>query len=268
MVDLVGDDEEVELAGDGDHLAQDALGVDGAGGVVRIDDEDAADRRIVLDRQAQVVQVRIPVVVRIEAVGDRLLAGVGALGRRVRRVGRRRTDHPRLAAQKAVDLLDGIAEAVEEDDVLSADLGLAAAVGLLGEKFAGFEQSLGRTVAVGAVGHRQVGDDLFHPFGNLLPLGNRVADILHVGLDAQGVELFGDLDDGPDLVGQLAGAYVDDVVAHTLSPDFFPWKSKKAMGKVPMALFSVVRPPQEATARQWAPVSRAAAAAAACAFIA
>ena len=204
------------LLGDGDHLLENPLRPDGSGGVVRVDDQDAGDGRVVLDRQAQVVEVGIPVVGRVEAIADRPLPGVGGFTGGMGGIGRRGADDAGFAAQQAVDFLDGVAQAVEEDDVVRRDLRLAAAVGHLGEELAGLQDSLGGAVAVGAVLHGQVGDDLLHPLGDDFALGDRVADVLHVGLDAEGPELVGDLDDRPDLVGQFSGADMNDVVAHVL----------------------------------------------------
>ena len=61
-------------------------------------------------------------------------------------------------------------------------------------------------------------DDLLHPLGNDLPFGDRVADILHVGFDAERSELVGDLHDSADLVGQFSGTDMNDIVAHEFLP--------------------------------------------------
>jgi hypothetical protein len=109
------------------------------------------------------------------------------------------------------------------DDVLGCNLGLAAPVGLLGEKLACLQDPLGGAVAVAAVLHSQIGDDLFHPQGNHFTFGNRVANVLHVGVDAESSELFGNVDDSPNLVSQFAGTDMNNVVAH----DFLPVKVKR-----------------------------------------
>ena len=158
---------------------------------------------------------------------------MGGFAGRVGRVGRRRADHPRFPFQQAVDFLDRITEAVEEDDIVDRHLGLAAAVGPLGEKGAGFRNTLGGAVGVGAVGHRQVGDDLFHPLRDNLAFGDRVADVFHVGVDAERLELVGDFDDGADLVSQLAGTDVNNIVAHEIFLSTLPVEIKKAMGVCP-----------------------------------
>ncbi len=220
VIDLVADDEEIVLLGDGDHLGQDALGIDGAGGIVGVDDEDARDRRVVFHRKAQIVQVGVPVVVGVEAIGDGPLSGMGRFGRGVGRIGRRGADDPRFAPQKSIDLLNGVSQAIEEDDIVGGDLGLAPAVGQFGEKLAGLQHAAGRAVSVGAVFHRQLSNDRLHPLRNFLPLGHRVADVLHVGLDTEALELFGDLDNGADFVGQFPRPNVHDVVAHTFTPRF------------------------------------------------
>ena len=84
----------------------------------------------------QVVQVGHPVVVRVQLVGQVLVAAVGGLGRGVRAVGGRGADDAGLAAQEAVHLGHGVADAVEEDDVVGRDLRAAAAVDLLGQELA------------------------------------------------------------------------------------------------------------------------------------
>ncbi len=144
------------------------------------------------------------------------------------RIGRGRADNAGFSPQQAVDFLDGVAKPVEKDNVICGDLGFAATVGPLCQKLTGLRDALGRTVAVAAIRHGQIGNDLLHPLGDDFSLGDRVADVLHVGLDAERLELVGDLDDGPDFVGQLAGADMNDIVAHDLcSFPFHPLKLKR-----------------------------------------
>jgi len=69
-------------------------------------------------------------VIRIEDIGERPVADMGGLRRGMGGVARGGDDDPGGAAEKAEDLGDGIAEAVEEDDILGGDLHLAPAVGL------------------------------------------------------------------------------------------------------------------------------------------
>ncbi len=142
------------------------------------------------------------------------------------RVGGCGPDHSRFTAQQAVNFLDGVTQAVEKDDIVGRHLGFAPAVGHFGQERPGFRNPLGGAVAVGTVLHGQVGDDLLHPWRNHLPLGDRIANVLHIGLDAERLELVGNLDDSPDFVGQLAGTDMNDVVAHEVSsfplPEYRP----------------------------------------------
>jgi len=61
-VDLVRDDEQTELPGQGHDLLQGFPAIDHAGGVVRVDDHDGADAGVVLDLAAHLGQVRLPAV--------------------------------------------------------------------------------------------------------------------------------------------------------------------------------------------------------------
>ena len=214
LVDLVADDEQVVLLADLDDGPHHVRRVDRAGGVVRVDDEDAGHGRVVLDVVFEVLEVRVPEVVRIEDVGDRLDTGVGRLGGTVGGVAGRGHDHPGGGLEEAVDLGDGVAQAVEKDDVVRVDLHPAPRVGAGGHEFAGRLQPPGRAVAVGGVLVHGLGDDLLHPVGHLLALGNGVADVLPVDLDAHLLELFADANDVANLVVEFACTTVQYISTH------------------------------------------------------
>ena len=116
--------------------------------------------------------------------------------------------------QRAVDGRDGVAQAVEEDDVVGVDLHPAALVGAGGHELAGRLQPPGGAVTVGGVLVHGLGDDLLHPVGHLLALGDGVADVLPVDLDAHFLELLADADDVADLVVEFARAAVQYVRTH------------------------------------------------------
>ncbi len=116
--------------------------------------------------------------------------------------------------------MDGVAQTIKESDVICRNLRLASSIGHLGEKFAGLQNPFGGTVAIGAVCHGQVGNNLFHPSRDDFALGNRVTDILHVGIDAERFELVGNIHNGPDFICQLACTDMNDIVAHDVSSSF------------------------------------------------
>jgi len=61
-----------------------------------------------------VVDIRIPMVIRIEDIGERPVADMGGLRRGMGGVARGGDDDPGGAAEKAEDLGDGIAEALKK----------------------------------------------------------------------------------------------------------------------------------------------------------
>ena len=154
------------------------------------------------------------------------------------RIGWRWADDASFAAEQSVNLLDSVAETVKEDNIISGDLGFATAIGHVGQKLTGLKNTLGGTVAITAVGHSQVGDDLLHPFRDLFALRDRITNVLYIDLDPERFKLVGNLYDGSDFIGQFPGPDVDDVVTHVglLSRHYNAVDIKKAMEVNAMAL--------------------------------
>ena len=75
VVDLVGEDDEVVLAGDLDHLQQELAAVDGAGRVVGVDQHQAAGTRG--NAGADVIEIRVPVSPFVAAIVYRMATGEG-----------------------------------------------------------------------------------------------------------------------------------------------------------------------------------------------
>src|SRR6185369_4485894 len=94
----------------------------------------------------------------------------------------------------------------EEDDIVGSDLCPAAGVGSLADELAGLQYATRVAIAPAVIVHDRLGHDLLHPPGNDLALDDRIADILPVDLDAMLLKLFSNIDDVPDLVGQLPGS--------------------------------------------------------------
>jgi len=122
--------------------------------------------------------------------------------------------HPGCRFQAAIDLGNGIPQAVEKDDVIRGDLGTAALIGGLADKLAGFENAPGMAVAPGVVVHDSIRDDLLHPGRDLFSLDDRVADVLPVDGDATFLQFFSHVDDVADFVGQFAGSGRHQWYAH------------------------------------------------------
>ena len=214
LIGLVEDQEEVVAPGDLDDPPERLLRIDVAGGVVGIDDEDPDDGLVALHLPLQFVDVRRPVAVGIHPVGVRRKGGVEDLRQQVRGVGRLRHDDPRVDADGAVGAGDRVAQTVEEDDILRRDLRLSAPVDLFREEFAGRVHPLRRGIAVGAVLAQQVGEDLPHPVGNLLPLLDGIADVLPDHLDARPLQPVGHIHDVADLINESAAA-LGNVESHS-----------------------------------------------------
>ena len=207
VVDFVADDEQVVALRDIHNLLEDFERVDHAGRVVRVQHQNARDARVVLHLVLKFFEVRVPVVFRLQAVGDGGRVGVGRFGRTVSGVGRGRSDDAGVHRQEAVDGGDGVAEAVEEQDVVDVNLCAAELVVLFHQKFAGLEHALGGAVTVAAVRLGEVHDDILDPVGNLALLFDRVADIFPVDGEAECLELVCLLHDLADFVREFLGTF-------------------------------------------------------------
>ena len=214
VVDFVADDEQVVALCDIHDFLEDFERVDHAGRVVRVQNEDARDARVVLHLVLEFFEVWVPVVFRLQAVGDGGRVGVGRFGRTVRAVSRGRSDNAGVHRQEAVDGGDGVTEAVEEQDVVDVNLCAAELVVLFHQKFAGLEHALGGAVTVAAVRLGEVHDDILDPVGNLALLFDRVADIFPVDGEAECLELVCLLHDLADFVREFLGTFAQKSSAH------------------------------------------------------
>ena len=214
VVDFVADDEQVVALRDVHNLLEDVERVDHAGRVVRVQDEDARDARIVLHLVLELIQVRIPVVLGLEAVGDGGRVGMCRFGGAVGGVGRGRSDDAGVHREQAVDGGDGVTEAVEEQDVVDVDLCAAELVVLFYQEFAGLEHALGGAVAVAAVRLDEVDHDVLDPVRNLALLFDRVADVFPVDGEAECLELVCLLHDLTDFVREFLGTFAQKSSAH------------------------------------------------------
>ncbi len=183
LVYLITDNKQVVLAGQGHDAPQNVLGKNRAGGVIRVDDQDPGHRRIVLDPVFQVLKVREPVIVGVKSVSNRPIAGMGRLSGGMGGITGGGNHHPGSPAQQAVNLADRITQAVKKKNIIRTDLHPAQAIDLSGQKLAGGTDAAGGAVAIAGILHSAPGHQLFHPQGNFLTLGHRIADILPVGLD-------------------------------------------------------------------------------------
>ena len=163
------------------------------------------------------VQIRLPAPVGIQRIGEGTVTGVGALGRRVGRVGGRRADDPCFASQKPQRLRHRITETVKEEDVVRADLGAVARIDARGQKFAARRLASSGTIGVGRVVPHQVGHDVLDPVRNPFTFLDGVPDVLPRHRDAKGLKTPGLFDDLADGVGEFPGADVNDVASHVSS---------------------------------------------------
>ncbi len=207
VVDFVADDEQVVTLRDIHDFLEDVERVDHAGRVVRVQDEDARDARVVLHLVFKFFQVRVPVVLGLETVGDGGRVGMCRFGGTVGAVSRSRSDDAGVHREQAVDGGDGVTEAVEEQNVVDVDLCAAELVVFLDQEFAGLEHALGGAVAVAAVRLDEVDHDVLDPVGNLALLFNRVADVFPVDGEAECLELVCLLHDLADFVREFLGTF-------------------------------------------------------------
>ena len=104
LIRFVGDDKTFVLFGNGDNLPERLFRINEPGRVVRIDDQDPSHCRIVLDMVLYIFQIRIPEMVGVKDIGNRLCPGVGCLGRRIGSIARGVYNHPGGALQKTINL--------------------------------------------------------------------------------------------------------------------------------------------------------------------
>src|SRR5210317_1640621 len=103
-------------------------------GIVRINYQDAGDCRIIFYALFQVIEIRIPMVIRIKFIRYGPVPGMGRLSRGMRSITRGRNNHAGCPFQEAENLADGVTKAVKEDNIIGFYLDLASSVGLLSNK--------------------------------------------------------------------------------------------------------------------------------------
>ena len=111
--------------------------------------------------------------------------GVSRFGRTVSAVRRRRSDDAGCHRQLAINGRNGIAEAVEKQDVFWGNLHSAELIGFVCNEFPSLEQTFGRAVAVTVVILCEIADDFLDPFRDLAMLLDRVADVFPVDLESE-----------------------------------------------------------------------------------
>ena len=215
VVDFVADDKEVVALGDIHNLFEDFTRIDHAGRIVRVQNQDARDGRVVLHLVFQFLEVRVPVVFGLEAVGDRRGVCMGGFGGTVRAVCRSGAYNAGRHGKQAVKRCDGVAEAVEEQDVVDGNLCAAEFVVFLHQKFAGVEHSFRGAVAVTAVRLDEVRDNVLDPARDFALFLDGVADVFPV--DFRQTKRFKEvclLDYLTDFVRQFLGTIGKQTLSH------------------------------------------------------
>jgi hypothetical protein len=191
VVDLVGEDDEPVLAGDFHHFQQELAAVDGAGGVVGVDQHYALGAGA--DLGLDVVQVRVPVGLLVAHIVHRLAAGQGNGGGPERVVGGGHQHLVTVVEQGLHRHHDQLRHPVADVDVFQVGGAQPLLLVVLHHRLARREESLGIAVAL-AGGHVEDGV-LEQLLRGLEAEGRRVADI--------------ELEDAVTLVLQAAGLLVD-----------------------------------------------------------
>ena len=198
VVNFVGENDEVVLAGDLDHLQQELAAVDGAGRVVGVDQHQAAGARG--DAGADVVEIRIPVSPFVATVVHRMATGEGDGRGPERVVGGGHQHLVAVVEQRLHRHHDELARTVADVDVVDVDLAHPFLLVVLHHRLAGGEEPLGVAVAL-ALGHVEdhILDDLLRCFE---AKRGRIADV--------------ELDDAVTFVFETASFFVHraaDVIA-------------------------------------------------------
>ena len=201
VVDLVGEDDEAELAGDVDELEKRLLRIDGARRVVRVDDHDAAGPRG--DLGADVVKIGQPTVLLVAEVVHGGAAREARGGCPERIVGHRNEEFVSFVEQRVRRERDEVRGAVAEINVVERHAPDAELLRVVHHGLAGGEDALAVGVARG-VG--QVEDHVSLDFlGDLEVERGEIADVELDELLALGLHLLGAVDD-------RAADVVEDVV--------------------------------------------------------
>jgi hypothetical protein len=146
VVDLVGEDHQLVAPREVEHALQQLPRVDGAGGVVGVDDHHCPGP--VSDLRGEVVEVRQPVRGLVAEVVHRLAAGERGDGGPEREVGSGDEHFVAVVEERLDGHRDQLGDAVAEVDVIDADVRQPALLVVLGHRPAGGEDAARIGVAV------------------------------------------------------------------------------------------------------------------------
>ena len=173
VVDFIGEDDQSVFFGDGDDFAQDFFAIDRAGGVVRVDEDDAFG--VGADFGADVFDRRVPAVFFVAEVVHRFAAGEVDGGGPQRVVRHRQQDFVAAVQECLHRHHDEFGDAVAEDDVINGHALDAEALGFVHDGFARGKDTFGFAVAL-RLG--EVGDEVFAHFVRRVKAERcRVADV-------------------------------------------------------------------------------------------
>ena len=173
VVDLVGKDDQVVLAGDFQDLLQQVVRIQRAGGVVGVDDDDGA--RALGDLGADVVQIGQPACPLVAHVVHGRAPREADCGRPQRVVGGGNQHLVPCVQQRVERQHDQLAHAVADVDVIDRDAADAFELRVVHDGLARREKALGIRITggIGQVGH----DVLAHLVGCIEAERRHVADI-------------------------------------------------------------------------------------------
>ena len=180
VVDLVGKEDKVVLAGNLHDLLKDLLRIERAGRVVRVDDDDALRAR--RDLGSKIVDIGVPVLLLVAEIVYRLAAGERD-GRRPERIIRRGDKNLVAVVQKALHgERDELTHAVAGKDVVDADIRNALELAVLHDRLTGGEETAGIGIALAVA---QVIDHVENDLVRRIEAeGGGIADVQFQNMDA------------------------------------------------------------------------------------
>jgi len=146
VVNLIGEEDEVVLPGDGNDLFKNFPGIQGAGGVIGVDDDNALG--FVRHLPAHVLDVRVPVRLLVADVMHGLAAGEGHGSGPEGIIGRGDEHLVTVVEQALHGKRDELAHAVAGEDIVDAHVGDALLPAVLADSLAGAHQAVGIRVAL------------------------------------------------------------------------------------------------------------------------
>ena len=167
-----------------------------------------------MDLFSDVSDIRHPPIVGVQVVRDVAVPGVGGFGRGVCAVGRRGAQDAGLAVEEAIHLRHGVAETVEEQDIVRRNPDSVSPVHFRGNKFAGLWHALRIAVGPGRRLIHEVRNRVADPLRGNFSLLHRISDVLPRELDAQTFELMGRDHDLANFVLEIRRADVKQVSTH------------------------------------------------------